>query len=74
MLCDLPPLITTTSNIIHTLQMSFLSHSQIGVPQKGIRWQGTTIYRIQSHRSTDDIQPMPLIEVSMVTTQRVAGH
>ena len=54
--------------------MSFLSHSHTGVPQNGIRWQGMTLYRIQSHRSTDDIQPMPLIEVSMVTTQRVTGH
>jgi hypothetical protein len=54
--------------------MSFLSKSHIGVPQDGTRWQGTTLYRIQSHKSTDDIQPMSLIEVSMVTTLRVAGH
>jgi hypothetical protein len=74
MLCDLPSLKTIISNIIYTLLMSFLSHSHTGVKQNGTGWQGMTLYRIQSHRSTDEIQPMPLIDVSMVTSQRVAGH
>jgi len=40
----------------------------VGVPRNAIRWQETTLYRIQSHGSADDIKRAKMIEVSTVAT------